>query len=149
VDLYGNLKLVSLSKKTVLSFETKNSVFVVYDYQGAKDSALFVLYASVPRAPYESTEDLTYTDTLLARHFLPWRKRFFSDFTAPFFNSKGMTLYYCCRREGRDFTISGRSVDKTQGEGPRLETKATFREGQGWVGGYIIHEGRKFEVMKR
>ena len=60
-----------------------------------------------------------------------------------------MTLYYCCRREGRDFTISGRSVDKTQGEGPRLETKATFREGQGWVGGYIIHEGRKFEVMKR
>jgi urea transporter len=149
VDLYGNLKLVSHSKKTVLSFETKNSVFVVYDYQGSKDSALFVLYASVPRAPYESTENLTYTDTLQSRHFLSWRKRFFSDVTAPFFNSKGMTLYYCCKREGKDFTISGSSTEKTQGEGPQVETKATFREGEGWVGGYIIHEGRKFEVMKR
>jgi len=149
IDLYGNLKLVSLSKKTVLSFETKNSVFVVYDYQGSKDSALFVFYASVPRAPYESTENLTYSDTLPARHFLSWRKRFLSDFTAPFFNSKGMTLYYCCKREGRDFTISGNSADKTQRQGPPLETKATFREGQGWVEGYMIHQGKKFEVMRK
>jgi hypothetical protein len=148
IDLYGNLKLISLTKKAVLYFENKNSVFVVYDYQGCKDSALFVLYASVPRAPYESTENLTYSDTLPGRHFLSWSRRILSDFMAPFFNLEGVTIYYRCERRGGDFTIFGSSGDKTQKRGPQLETKAVFREGQGWVGGYVIHEGKKSEVMR-
>ncbi len=149
VDLYGNLRLVSLSKKAVLNFESKNSVFVVYNYQGGRDSALFVLYTSVPRAPYESTENLAYSDTLSAGHFLSWSHRILSDFTAPFFNSKGMTVDFRCELKGGDFTISGRSEARTKQGGPKLETKAVFRERHGWVGGHIICEGKKFEVMKR
>jgi urea transporter/murein DD-endopeptidase MepM/ murein hydrolase activator NlpD len=149
VDLYGNLRLVSLSKKAVLDFENKNSVFVVYNYQGGTDSALFVLYTSVPRAPYESAENLTYSDTLSASHFLSWSNRILSDFTAPFFNSKGMTVDYRCELKGGDFTISGSSEARTREGGPKLETKAVFRERHGWVGGHIICEGKKFEVMKK
>jgi urea transporter/murein DD-endopeptidase MepM/ murein hydrolase activator NlpD len=149
IDLYGNLKLVSLTKKAVLDFENKNRVFVVYDYQGCKDSALFVLYISVPRAPYELAEDLTYSDTLPARHFLSWGERVLSDFIAPFFSPKGRTIFYRCQRRGSDFTISGSSADKTQQGIPRLETMAIFREGQGWVGGYLIQGRKKFEVMRK
>ncbi len=148
IDLYGNLKLVSLTKRAVLYFENKNSVFVIYDYQGCKDSALFVLFGSVPRAPYESAEDLTYSDTLPARHFLSWGKRILSDFAAPFFNLKGMVMDYRCDRHRGDFTITG-SSHHTQRKGSRLETKAAFLERQGWVGGHMIYEGRKFEVTKR
>jgi urea transporter len=149
IDLYGNLKLVSLTKKAMLYFENKNSVFVVYDYEGCKDSALFVLYVSVPRAPYESSENLTYSDTLPTSHFLSWNMRILSDFTAPFLSPKGMKIYYRCERRGSDFMISGSSTDETQRKGPKLETKAVFREGKGWVGGYLVDEGKKFEVMKK
>jgi len=149
VDLYGNLRLVSRSKKAVLDFENKNSVFVVYNYQGSTDSALFVLYTSVPRAPYESAEHLTYSDTLSAGHFLSLSNRILSDFTAPFFNSKGMTVDYGCELRGRDFTISGKSGAMTKQGGPKLETRAVFRERHGWVGGHVICEGKKFEVMKK
>jgi urea transporter len=149
IDLYGNLKLVSLTKKATLYFENKNSVFVVYDYQGDKHSALFVLYTSVPRAPYESAENLTYSDTLPTNHFLHWGRRILSDLMAPFFTPKGMTLCYRCERRKSDLTISGSSTAKTQRKGPQLETKAVFREGKGWVEGYVIHEGKKFEVTKK
>jgi hypothetical protein len=149
IDLYGNLRLVSLTKKAVLDFENKNSVFVVYDYQGGKDSALFVLYASVPRAPYESSGDLTYSDMLPAGHFLSWGKRVLSDFMAPFFSPKGRTIYYRCKRRGSDFTISGSSVNRAQQGIPGIETMAIFREGQGWIGGYVIQEGKKFEVTRK
>ncbi len=148
IDLYGNLKLVSLTQKAVLYFENKNSVFVVYDYQGRKESALFVLYTSVPRAPYELAENLTYSDTLPVRHFFSWRKRILSDFMAPFFSLKGMTIDYRCERRGSDFTIFG-SSDQTRRRGPKLETRSLFREEEGWVGGYLIHEGKKFEVTKK
>jgi urea transporter/murein DD-endopeptidase MepM/ murein hydrolase activator NlpD len=149
VDLYGNLRLVSQSKKAVLDFENKNSVFVVYNYQGGTDSALFVLYTSVPRAPYESVEHLTYSDTLSAGHFLSWSNRILSDFTAPFFDSRGMTVDYRCELKGGDFTISGSSEVRAKQGGPRLETKAVFRERHGWVGGHIIWAGKKFEVTKK
>ncbi len=149
VDLYGNLRLVSRSKKAMLDFENKNSVFVVYNYQGGTDSALFVLYTSVPRAPYESADRLTYSDTLSAGHFLSWGNRILSDFTAPFFNSKGMTVDYCCELKGGDFTIFGSSEARSKQGGPKLETQAVFRERHGWVGGHIICEGKRFEVTRR
>jgi urea transporter/murein DD-endopeptidase MepM/ murein hydrolase activator NlpD len=149
IDLYGNLKLVSLTQKAMLFFENKNSVFVVYDYEGCKDSALFVLYTSVPRVPYESAENLTYSDTLPTNHFLSWSKRILSDFTTPFFSPKGRTIYYRCERRGSDFTIFGRSIDKAQRKGADIETKAVFREGKGWVEGYVIHGGKKFDVKKK
>jgi urea transporter len=149
IDLYGNLKLVSLTKEAMLHFENKNSVFVVYDYEGCRDSALFILYASVPRAPYESSENLTYYDTLPTSHFLSWGMRILSDFTAPFLSSKGRTIHYRCERWGNDFVISGNSTDEPQRKGPKLETKAVFREGKGWVEGYVIDEGKKFEVMRK
>ncbi|MGZ3513142.1 MAG: urea transporter [Thermodesulfobacteriota bacterium] len=149
VDLYGNLRLVSLSKKAVLDFENKNSVFVVYNYQGGTDSALFVLYTSVPRAPYESPENLTYSDTLSVGHFLSRSERILSDFTAPFFNSKGVAVDYRCELKGGDFTVFGNSKARTKEGSPKLETKAVFRERHGWIGGHIICEGKKFEVMKK
>lgn len=149
IDLYGNLKLVSLTKKAMLYFENKNSVFVVYDYEGCRDSALFVLYATVPRAPYESSENLTYFDTLPTSHFLPWNKKILSDFTVPFISSKGRTLYYRCERRGIDFMITGNSTDENQRKEPKLETKAVFREGKGWVEGYVIYGRKKFEVVKK
>ncbi len=149
VDLYGTFKLVSLTKKAMLSFENKDSAFVVYDYQGRNDSALFVLFVSVPRAPYELVENLTYSDTLPANHFLSWNKRILSDFTAPFFSRKGRTISYRCERRESGFAISGSWADKTRKRRSPLETKAVYREGQGWVEGYVLHGGNKFEVRKK
>lgn len=54
-----------------------------------------------------------------------------------------------CKRRGGDLAISGSSTEKTQEGIPGLETMAIFREGQGWVGGYLIQDGKRFEVMKK
>ncbi len=147
-DLYGSLKLVSASKKAVLNCEVKDSVFVVYDYQGGTDSALFVLYASAPRAPYESAEHLIYSDMLSAGHFLSRSEKILADFTSPFFNSKGMAVDYRCELKEEDFTILGNSKTRTKKGDPKLETKAVFREKHGWIGGHLIYEGKKFEVIR-
>ncbi|MDI7260690.1 MAG: urea transporter [Thermodesulfobacteriota bacterium] len=148
VDLFGHFKLLSLTRKALLHFENKNSVFVIYNFEGCHDSALFVLYASAPRAPYESPENLTYADTLPLRHFFSRGKRVLSDLLAPFFNRKGLRIDYRCERKGSDFIISGSSMVQNPSKNTALKTRAIFREGKGWVGGYLILNGKRMEVVR-
>ena len=148
IDLYGHLKLISLTRKAVLSFEYKNSVFTIFDFEGCHDSALFILYASAPRVPYESAENLSFYDMLSLRHFLPVTKRVLSDLIAPFFTRKGLRIDYCCELKEHNFIISGSSSGQNPSAYPSIETKAIFREGRGWVGGHLVRNEKKVEVIR-
>jgi len=149
IDLYGNLKLQSPAKKATLIFENRNSTFVIYDFQGPPDSALFILYASAPRVPYESAEALTYYDTLPLRHFQPRGKQVLSDLIAPFFNGKELRLNYRCHHEKGGLIISGSSSGPALKKDLKIEAKAIFHEGAGWMGGYLLRNGRKEEVIRK
>lgn len=148
IDLYGNLKLISLTRKALLHFDYKNSVFTLFDFEGGCDSALFILYASASRVPYESAENLFFYDRLSLRHFLPTGKRILSDLMAPFFNRKGLKMDYCCELKGCDFIVSGRSSGQNPSYYPLVEAKAIFREGKGWVGGHLVWNKKKIEVIR-
>jgi urea transporter len=149
IDLYGNLKLLSPGKRGALFFENKNSVFVIYDYQGPRDSALFVLYTAAARVPYEWMENLTYYDTLPRRHFLSWWQRILADFLAPFSNHEGVKVQYWMERRGSDLIVLGSLAASGQAVSPSLTTQAVFREREGWVGGYLIQDGRKLEAVRK
>jgi hypothetical protein len=149
IDLYGNLKLLSPGRRAALFFENKNSVFVIYDYQGPRESALFVLYTAAPRVPFEWVDNLTYSDSLARRHFLSWMQRISSDFLAPFSNHKGMKIHYRMERRGSDLVVVGSAAGPGRAGNPTVETQAVFREGVGWEQGHIILEGRKLEAVRR
>jgi urea transporter len=148
IDLYGHLCLSSLTRKTRLLFENKNSLFVIYDFEGSLDSGLSILYASAPRVPYESTENLVYHDTLPLRHLLPKIGRVLSDLTAPFFNRKGLKIEYQCKLSGEDFIVSGHSSGENLSSYSSIETKAIFREGLGWVESHLDRKEKKIEVIR-
>jgi urea transporter len=149
IDLYGNLKLLSPGKRAMLFFENKNSVFVIYDYQGPRESALFVLYTAAPRVPFEWVENLTYSDTLPRRHFLSWMERIPSDFFSPFSNHEGMKIQYRMERRGCDLVVLGSSAVPGEALNPALITQAVFKEGAGWAGGHIIQNGRKLDAARK
>jgi len=148
IDLYGHLCLSSLTHKACLRFENKNSLFVIYDFEGSHDSGLSILYASAPRVPYESGENLTYHDTLPLRHFLPKMRRALSDLTAPFFNRKGLKMEYQCRLNGENLIVSGYFSKQNPHSYPPIETRAVFREGLGWVESHLHRKGEKVEVIR-
>lgn len=146
IDLYGNLKLVSLTEKAHLYFENREDVFVILDFQGTKKSALFILYVSAPRVPYEYVETLTFTDILPSRYFFSWNKRILLDFLSPFSGLQGLKVQYHCSRRNGELIISGKSLKQQRSGKPFLETEAIFREGRGWRGGYLLQDGEKFQA---
>jgi urea transporter len=148
IDLYGHLCLSSLTYKACLRFENKNSLFVIYDFEGCHDSGLWILYTSAPRVPYESAENLTYHDTLPLRHLLPGVKRVFSDLMAPFFSRKGLKMEYRCELRGEELIVSGNSAIQNPPSYPSIETKAIFREGWGWMGSHLKCDGEKVEIIR-
>ena len=148
IDLYGHLCLSSLTYKACLRFENKNSLFVIYDFEGCHDSGLWILYTSAPRVPYESAENLTYHDTLPLRHLLPGVKRVFSDLMAPFFSRKGLKMEYRCELRGEELIVSGNSAIQNTPSYPSIETKAIFREGWGWMGSHLKCDGEKVEIIR-
>jgi hypothetical protein len=98
--------------------------------------------------PYESAVNLSFDDILSLRHFLPAAKRTLSDLMAPFFSRKGLKMDYGCELKGNDFVVSGKSSPQNPSAYPSIETRAVFQEGKGWVGGRLVQNRKRLEVVR-
>lgn len=74
IDLYGNKSLNCAERKARLWYESAGDGFVAYDYEGPRDSALYAVYCSLARLPYEGSL-LAWDDYLNPRRVStsPWR----------------------------------------------------------------------------
>ncbi len=63
IDFSGSRYLVCREKKARLKIYTDPKVFMLLEYEGADDSALFWLYAALPRMPF-SVNGITWEDEL-------------------------------------------------------------------------------------
>lgn len=115
IDLLNRLYLES-ARGGRLYFDSLARQFVVYDYQGPRDSVLFLLGAALLRVPFEVSSGLTWDDVLPRRHLRPRALAFLFDVAAPFLGGDEVELRFTSERRGDALTV--------RGEGPGVQTLA-------------------------
>lgn len=130
MDLYGNLKLVSLEKTSVLHFDDRRDLFTIFDYRGRADSALFAVYCCIPRVPLEDSRNLIFSDNLTLRPLTPFWKRWIGDLIPWISAGSGCRITYRSHRIAGALVIKG---DAMACGGNRISTKAEFDEQKGPV----------------
>lgn len=115
IDLLNRLVLES-SKGGRLYFDSLARQFVVYDYQGPRSSALFLLAAALLRVPFEVSHGLAWDDVLPRRHLRPRALSFLFDLAAPFLGADELEVRFTAERRGDALTV--------RGEGPGVQTLA-------------------------
>lgn len=106
IDLLNRLFLES-SKGGRLYFDSLARQFVVYDYQGPRDSALFLLAAALLRVPFEVTDGLAWDDVLPRRHLRPSALAFLFDLASPFLDADELVLRFTSERRGDALSVRG------------------------------------------
>ncbi len=127
MDLYGNLRLVSSDQKAMLFFENRLSSFLVLDYQGPKQSALFAMACAMSRVPLEESSRLEFSDVLPSHNFLSGVRRLWGDLKSGNIGPS-VNIDYCFVRRGNDLIIRGQGEDSLGGQ---FTTQAVFKEGVG------------------
>lgn len=131
VGLLGEL-LVRSSNGALLSFEKGDAMLVVLDVTGDRRSALQLLYAAMPRVPFDGARP-TWTDVLSRQRFRSPLGRVVADAVALFAGrdgGDGIEVRYSMRREGSTLVIAGESLERTE-RGPLLTTRLEVERGVG------------------
>ncbi len=127
MDIFGNLKLVSTCCESIVFYENRQSSFLILDYQGPQDSALFPLACSLFRVPLENTKRLNFTDILPFRHFMSGLRRILAEiFTRS--SNPGIEICYHFQRNGNELRIIGNGSTPS---GESIATTAILNEGKG------------------
>lgn len=137
IDLYNNLYLESDAGDR-LYFENQNRQFLIYDYQGRRDSVLRTLYASSVRIPFELPGAVRWDDVLSLRHFRPPWTAWLADLADPFHPVEGLRISYEARRANHGMEVIGAG---TLGRRP-VRTRAVFEAARGPVE-FSIEEGAR------
>lgn len=121
IDLFNNLFLES-SRGERLWYECQPRQFIVFDFQGSRDGALFLLFAALLRVPFEA--GVGWDDVLPRRHLRPRALSWVSDLLAPFMGADEVLVRFEARRIATGLVV--------RGEGEGFSTSATV-EGRGPV----------------
>jgi len=130
MDLYGNLKLVSVEKNATLHYDDRRDLFTIFDYQGRPDSALFAVYCCIPRVPLEENRNLVFSDNISLRSLSPFWKRWIGDLIPWISTGSGCKINYRSSRVAGTLVIRGEAVSCS---GKTISTKAEFDEEKGPV----------------
>jgi urea transporter len=132
VGLLGELHLRSVERPADLTFEEGDSLLVVLDVAGRRNSALQLLYAAMPRAPFDAALP-TWTDVLPRQRFRAWPLRLLADLVALFGERAGIEVRYAMRREGAGLVIVGESLERRsrRDDHPLLSTRLEVERGVG------------------
>ncbi|MCB9526738.1 MAG: urea transporter [Myxococcales bacterium] len=107
VDLLGAKSLYSAERDARLWYENRGDVFVVYDYQGPRDSGLFAAYCALTKVPLVEAVRLGWTDHLnprrLGRAGLAW----FADALHAFGGKAEQAVIYRAARSGEHLRVHG------------------------------------------
>jgi len=128
IGLLGDLFLRS-SNGAVLTFEKGDSMLVVLDATGARESALHLLYAAMPRVPFDGALP-AWTDVLPRQRFRTALGRVVADLFALFVEREGLEVRYSMRREKTALVITGESIERFA-NGPLLSTRLEIERGVG------------------
>jgi hypothetical protein len=123
IDLFGNLMLTSPERRGVLFFENRPPAFTIYDYIGPQRSGLYLLYAALPRVPFDPTRGLEWTDHLAERHSQTWPRRLLADLWSPFLGVAQIQMAYKAEPKGDLLIVRGESKARWRGQ-PLLRTEA-------------------------
>jgi urea transporter len=126
IDLYNNLYLES-PRGDRLYFENQDRHWLVYDYQGRRESVLYLLYAAAPRVPFEVPGAVTWDDVLSRRHFRPRWLAWPADLADPFLADRELPMTFRARAEGHSLVVEGSGRVGRRA----LETRAVFAPERG------------------
>jgi hypothetical protein len=98
--------------------------------------------------PFDPSPELTWTDHLPLRHFLPPGVRFLVDAVSPFVPGSGIEMEYRAAMEKGRLTVSGASKRKDASGEPLVRTRAVLAEGAGIESVEMTVRGRK-RVVRR
>jgi hypothetical protein len=110
IDLYNNLYLSTDRGPHRLYFERQEHQFLVFDYLGPRDGVLFLIYAALPRAPFEATTGLRWDDLLSARQLRPVATGWLLDFADPFRPVGGQRRTFTLLREPGAIVVDGQDA---------------------------------------
>lgn len=128
IGLLGDLFFRS-SDGALLTFEKGESMLVVLDVLGARSSALHLLYAAMPRVPFDGALP-GWTDVLPRQRFRTAFGRVVADLFALFVEREGIEVRYSMRREKTALVITGESIERLDDE-PLLSTRLEIERGVG------------------
>ena len=148
IDLFGSLSIENRKNNSALYFENKDSTFIAYDYLGSASSLLATMNLALPRCPFETGREMTWSDHLVSRHFYSWIQRVVRDLASPFLGLGGVQMKYSVARDGMRYDVSGRSVQKDRSGQPFLTTKAVLINGKGLTQLETVVKGRR-RVVER
>ena len=129
IDAIGARSLVSPGRDARLWFEGRGDSFVVYDYAGPRDGALFAWYAALARVPLEDCPGLSWHDHLNPRRLGTTALAWLRDAAAALVPPPDQPISYACAHDGDTIVIRGRSPGR---RGQRaVRTEARIRPGVG------------------
>lgn len=140
MDALGNRSLVSPARDARLWFENRGDAFVVYDFAGPKDSALFAFYAALGRLPLEDGEDLEWSDRLDPRRLGSTPLGWLRDAAAALVTPPRQPMEWRATRENGMIVVLGESPG---GRTMRAVRTRTFIEPDRGVRALSVAVGRR------
>lgn len=128
VGLLGERSLRSEAGAT-LTFEKGDALLVVLDAKGARKSVLHLLFAAMPRVPFDGAMP-TWSDVLPRQRFRSPAARVLADLLALFREPAGIEMRYEMHREASALVITGASLEQRAGV-PLLSTRLEVERGVG------------------
>ncbi|MCB9763171.1 MAG: urea transporter [Alphaproteobacteria bacterium] len=141
VDLYGNKSLFNPQTGARLWFDTRPEGFVVYDVEGARDSALLAMYCALSKVPLQGGA-LRWEDHLNRRRLQASPLAWFADLLSAVLPLPEERITFESEVQGQDHLIRGLSPQANR----RLKTGAVLRRGVGLVSVHLELDDRSMEV---
>lgn len=134
--------LDALRRPGSLSFEAGESMHVTLDADGRRDSVLQLLFAAMPRVPFDAAAP-AWSDVLPRKRFAGPFGRLLGDLLALFVAQPGIEMRYALRREGARVVITGASRERTPGRAdvPLVTTSLELERGVGPTRVELTHRG--------
>lgn len=124
IDLNGTFRFTSRDLRATLYYDRAPSGFIIWDAIGDPRSCLRLMQTALSRVPFDQSRNLSWTDHLPSRGFLPWFIRPLADFVSPFQRSTGIEMRYrVIHRDGEVF-VRGESSNERHDEASAIRSEA-------------------------
>jgi urea transporter/murein DD-endopeptidase MepM/ murein hydrolase activator NlpD len=148
IDLYGNLLVRSRDRRATLYYDLRDNLFTIFDTLGSRRSILHAFQAALARLPLEVDPELTWTDHLPRRHFLPAWSRMLLDPISPFLSRAGIEMRYRAERDGDGVVITGASSRVCRNGEPIVRTRARLDRVHGIEAVSVAVRGRERSIRR-
>lgn len=128
IDLNGTFRLTSKDLRATLYYDQAPSGFIVWDAIGDPRSFVRLMQTALSRVPFDQSRNLSWTDHLPSRGFLPWFVRPLADFISPFQRSTGIEMRYRVVHRDGEAVVRGESPKRRDGRSAiRSEARLSHR----------------------